>query len=235
MNKKTIGSLVKGLLILLLIVAATFIYKDTRNDIKISNQSRIGADSYDLGIEYSGLIDKELVSQGDFVHKGDPLAYIKSSSLLADLGSKKVAKADLAYPLSESNEIIMLATQDGVLQDVNYLTGSYVPANQYIFKITAEDTPYVTSHFNLARDDFQRLNKSTLLQVKLPNGQIVDSPIQQISVDTGSQLSGLEVPVTIKSTIKPDRNLLIGSPVTANLHLNRQTQLQRIAHFLKGL
>jgi hypothetical protein len=235
MNAKAIRSLITGLFLLFVFGLVIFFYRDTQNGIKITRQSNINADSYVLGFDYSGIITSEPVKKGQYVHKGDALAYIKSSSLLVDINANKISKSDLTYPLSEDNQIIMQATQDGVLTDVNFLAGSYVPANQTIFKITASQAPYVVSRYDLSRTDFQKLNLKTELQVKLPSGRLVVSPIRQIMVDTSSNNTGSSVRVDIQSAIDPDRNLLIGSPVEATLHLEKQTKLQKFLHYIRGL
>lgn len=235
MNAKAFRSLTVGLFLLFLLSVIVFLYKDTRSAVKITRQSSISADSYVLGLEYSGIITQEPVKEGQYVKKGDTLAYIKSSSLLSDLNSSKITKSDLSYPLSSSNEIILQATQDGQLENVNYLSGSYVPANQNIFKITAAQAPYVVSRYSLSREDFQKLSINTELQIKLPNGRLVKSPIQQITVDNSTVTAGSTVIVNIKSLIDPDRNLLAGSPVIATLHLDKETMLERFLSYTKGL
>lgn len=235
MNAQAIKSLITGLLALAVLSMVVFFYQDIQSNIKSSQQSNISANSYVLGLDYSGIITQEVVNKGDFVHKGDALAYVKSGALLADLKGNKITKQDLIYPLSDDNQIVIQATQDGIVDNVNYLAGSYVPANQTIFKITSKQAPYVISLFNLSRADFQRLNKSTELQVKLPNGRLVKSPIQQITVNDAADNNSPTVAVKVQSTIDPDSNLLIGSPVTATLHLGQQTKLQQFLKYIKGL
>jgi hypothetical protein len=235
MNAQSFRSLITGLFLLFVLSLIVFFYRDTQNGVKTTRQSSVNADSYVLGLDYSGVITREPVKKGQYVHKGDTLAYIKSSSLLADINAKKITKEDLTYPLSKDSQIVVQATQDGILSDINYLAGSYVPANQTIFKITASQSPYIVSHYNLSRTDFQKLNKNTQLQIKLPNGRLVLSPIRQITVDTSSNNTGSTVSVNIESIIDPDSNLLIGSPVVATLHLERQTRLQKLINYVRDL
>ncbi len=235
MSAKSIRLFITGVTLLVLFAVAIYFYQDTRNNIKISKESRIGAKSYVLSLDYSGLITKSFVKQGDFVRKGDALAYVKSSTLMADLNGKKIVKEDLTFELSENNEVIIQATQNGVIDQVYFLDGSNVAANQTIFKITANQAPFVISGYNLSRDDFQRLKKNSRLQITLPNSSLVDSQIQQITVDDVAMNIGPTVPVTIISAIEPDRNLLIGSPVTATLHLSQQTELERFIKLIKDL
>ncbi|MBW3568888.1 HlyD family efflux transporter periplasmic adaptor subunit [Candidatus Parcubacteria bacterium] len=232
MNKAAVKSLIKGLIILALISATTFIFLDARSGVKVSQNSKISAEEYVVGSDYSGLITKQLVKKGDFIEKDRELLYIKSSKLLEDINAKRVNKKDLLYPISGDQQIIIKASQSGKVSEINYAEGSFVPANNDIMKITAAQDPFVIAEYQLSKNDFELLNEQTKMQVELPNGSVVTSPIDTISIQQASDLQiNSKFNVTIKSDIEPDNNLLIGSPVTTRLFLNQDTQLQKMVNF----
>jgi hypothetical protein len=228
MNKKAKNSFLKGLMVLFILSIVVAIYLDTKSDIKISTNSQINAPSYFIGLDYSGIITQQLIEKGETVETGQPLIYIKSSDLLEDLKAGRVQQDDLLFPVSENNEIIVRATKDGVVEEINFTLGSFVAANQSIMTIRATGTPFVKSVFELEKDDFERLDDQSRLEVVLPNGTRVTSPISLINVDQENDIPGPAVKVIIESSIEPNANLIIGAPVTSYLYLTEDSIIQRI-------
>lgn len=234
MNKTARRSLFKGVIILIAVLVTALAYVAIQSQVKVSDQSRIGAEKYNVAVDYSGLVTQQLIKDGDFVEAGQELMYIKSSALLEDLNEKRVTEDDLLYPLSSKKEIIVKAQQSGKVEKVQFAEGSFVPGNQTIFEILDVTKPYVESYFELSRDEFSSLSEQTKLQVDLPSGQTVVSEISSIVIEEqAADEQSSKIRVLIQSEIEPDDSLLIGSPVVSRLFLEEDTALQKIINKFK--
>jgi hypothetical protein len=236
MNKTARRSFIKGLIVLVAIFVGAIAYVEIQSQVKVSEQSRIGAEKYNVAVDYSGLVTQQLIKDGDFVEAGQELMYIKSSALLEDLNEKRVTEDDLLYPLSNKKEIIVKAQQSGKVEQVQFAEGSFVPANHTIFEILDVTKPYVESYFDLSNEEFSGLSEETELQVELPNGQRITSKILSIVIEEqeADEQSG-KIRVLIQSEIDPNDTLLIGSPVTARLRLEEGSALEQITSKFKNI
>lgn len=226
MDKSARRAFLKGILMLSVIGVIIAAYLTIRSEVKVAQSGVVATETYNVAVDYSGLITEQIVGVGDYVEAGQELAYIKSSALREDLNEKRVGADDLLYPLDDKKQIIIVAPQTGEISEIAFSEGSFVPANQTIYTIQDVDRPYVESKFELTSDEFEKLDKKSRLEVRLPNGEYYDSPITLIEIETEEDNDSELIQVALRSSLEADGNLLVGAPVESRLYLETNTLLQ---------
>lgn len=186
-----------------------------------SRTAQLQADTFTVGTDYSGIITKQYVTQGQHVSAGQSLFLIKSSLLSSEIASGTLDKSDLAYSIDDQNQITLKATNPGTISDISYLEGAFVPANKEVATVTRDNSFYVEAKFELSPPDYARIHNGDLLTVTLPNNQKVDATVFDVSVESADN----DVQTVIKARVKDLRSstFTIGTPVSSELHLSGKT------------
>jgi multidrug resistance efflux pump len=211
-----------GILVVLAILGGLVVYLNYSMAHVSSVSAKLLTDSYTIGTDYSGIITKQYVTEGQHVNSGDKLFAIKSSLLSSDVASGSIAKNDIAYSLDSQNNIILKATGSGTIADIAYLEGSFVPANKEVATITKAGSLYVQASYSLSPPDYARVHNGDIVKVTLPNDQTVNAVVFDISV----QSSGNTVQTVVKARVKgldSSSAFTAGTPVTTELQLSGKT------------
>ncbi len=214
--------LIGGFLFVLALLGALLLYLNNSMAHVSSVSATLLSDTYTVGTDYSGIITQQYVSEGQHVNAGDKLFAIQSSVLDADLTNGTVSKNNLGYSLDGVNNIILKSTGSGTVSQIDYIAGSFVPANKEIATITKDGSLYVQADYSLSPPDYARIKDGDVVSVTLPNDEKVPASVFNIAV----QSSGQGVQTVIKARITGlDGNsaFTTGTPVTAELHLNGKT------------
>lgn len=221
MNKVSKIALFFGVLLLGLVMTGLVIYVEYDHSRALSQEASITAQSYSVGIDYSGLVSKQFVQEGDRVEAGQDLFYIQSNVLKQSMQELNLKEEDLLYKLNDKDEIVLTAAKNGVVSKIDYTQGSFVPANKEIAQIMSSDVVFADATFRMPERDFARIKKDTVMEVSLPNGTISKGKVSSIKVQSQKQS---EVTSTVQAQLKDvDASSFISStatPVQAKLILN---------------
>ena len=231
MNRRPFIALILGAVGVLILVAALVVYQDHKDSHIDATEASISATTYDVGVEYSGVLATQNVQKGQIVTKGQILGTIKSGTLMERLREAKLQPQDLPYPINENSEIQLKAANAGIVKSVNFAAGSFVPANQAIYNIIDTNQYYVTSKFTLGTQQLKDLTPQKNVDLKLQSGLSLPTRIRDVQIkpaDGGKQTVTIEsVPV---SQLNQD-SFKLGEPVSTTLVLREQDYWTHISNW----
>lgn len=207
--------LVKWLLIIGVIITGALFWKFERQSYIVSTQGELQSNAYTVGIDYTGVILNVLVKTGDTVTKDQPLVVLKSSTLIERLNEAKVSKEDLIYDLTSENDIILKAQSDGIVNDIFFTQGSFVPANSEI--LTVVDNEYfIQAEFTVPESDFYLITQDTPAVMSIGNDRYKGT-LQDFNV-----IKSENSLIYIEAKISPNnpnelQKYRIGSPMSTRL------------------
>lgn len=231
MNRRPFIKLTLGFMCVALLVAGLIIYQDRKDSRVDASEATISATTYDVGVEYSGVLATQNVQKGQMVTKGQVLGTIKSGTLMERLREAKLQPQDLPYPINENSEIQLKAANAGIVKSVNFAAGSFVPANQAIYNIIDTSQYYVTSKFTLGTHQLKDLAMQKPVELQLQSGLNLPTRIRDIAIkpaDGGKQVITIEsVPV---SQLNQD-SFKLGEPVGTTLILRDKDYWTHISNW----
>lgn len=234
MNKRPITKLVAGLIVVVLLVAGLIVYQDHKDSHVTATEASISATTYDVGVEYSGVMMLQNVQKGQVVTKGQVLGTIKSGTLMERLREAHLQPQDLPYPINAGSEIELKAANGGIVKAVNFGNGSFVPANQPIYSIIDTSQYYVSSKFTLGTQQLKDLSLQKNVELKLQSGMSLPTRIRDIAIkpaDGGKQLITIEsVPISQLN----QESFKLGEPVNTTLILRGQDYWSHITNWTSG-
>lgn len=224
-----------GIIAVILASAGLFVYLDYSMSRLPSVEAHLQSDTYTVGVDYSGIIEKQHVDNGAHIKKGDPLFEIHSPTLAEAIRNNEVAKSSLLYTVEDSGKILISAAANGQVQTVKYRQGAFVPANSEIAVINVENGLYVSAAYKLSSPDYARLNNNSKLAVTLPDNKTFEGTVYDVSLATVDK----EVLTTVRAHINQDDiNKAVfsaGTPIETTLYLDTTTWFSRISNFVQSL
>ena len=211
-----------GIIFVVALVGALLVYLDYSLAHVTSSSAQIMSNSYTVGTDYSGIVTKQYVQEGQHVLTGQPLFEIQSSVLAADLANGTVNKDAVSYTINGNNDIVLKATENGTVSSIMYLQGAFVPASKEVATITVDGSLYVQAKYLLAPPDYARLKNGNILTVTLPNDQKVQATVFDISVQSNNNNVETIVKAHI-SGLTSSSSFTAGTPVSAQLKLDGKT------------
>lgn len=219
-----------GILLVIAICGALFLYLQNSMSRVTSREAYIDADSYTVGLDYSGVVEVQYKQQGDIVKAGDALFEIRSASLSDAIRSNQVTAANLLYSINSKGRVVITASADGRVREISHGQGTFVPANEKLATIDLANSAYVRATYKLSAPDYARLGTNSRILVSLPDGVKVPGKVYDVSFATVDR----EVLTTVRARIDTSKVnhwlLSSGTPVQTVLYLDDNslyTQLSR--------
>lgn len=226
-----------GIIIVLGIIAALFIYLNYTMSRASSTDARLEADSYVVGMDYSGTIISQSIQPGSRVEKGQELFVINSSGLREALLNEQIQSSSLSFKLDEQNNAILTANADGIVKQIDYQAGAFAPGNSTLAVITKPSSTFVTATYQLSPPDYRRINRDSKLIITLPDNEVIHASIQDIQL-TNSE-SNLKVDTVVRAELErmPNSSSIFtdGTPVKAVLELDNNTWYQTLTDQVKKI
>ncbi|MET0979920.1 MAG: HlyD family efflux transporter periplasmic adaptor subunit [Candidatus Saccharimonadales bacterium] len=218
-----------GITIVLLLVGGLVLYLNTSMSKSQSSKANLAADASSMGTDYPGLIVKQNTEEGDKVTKGETLFEIKSAQLSESIANSSVMPASLPFDIdSKSGNILIKASDDGVIEKINYREGSFIPAGGIVATVNTVGSLHVVGYFKLSPPDYARISKNSKLSLRLPDNTTMQATVFDISlVSTGNRVDTV-VKARIKNADISDYRFSVGTPVEATLQLSTSTWYQTI-------
>lgn len=225
-----------GIIFVVLIVTALVLYLIVSMSTSRSYKAQLAADASSLGTDYAGTIVKQNVEEGDKVTKGEILFEIQSAQLNDSLHNGSVSAKSLPFSVDPTTENILIkAPDDGVVEKVFYHNGSFAPTGGIVATVNTVGSLYVVATFKLAPPDYARISRSSRVSLTLPDNTTLQATVFDISVVSNGDRADTVVKARIKDADITDYRFSVGTPVHATLQLSTPNWFQSIYTFLLEL
>lgn len=235
----TFGSrlrLIIGIIFVVAIVAALAFYLTSIMSVAKSTKAELDAASISIGTDYPGLIVKQNVEEGDKVTKGQVLFEIQSTQLNEVLTNGTVLASSLPFTVDpKTNYIQLKASDDGVVDKINYRAGSYAPAGGIVASVYTVKSLYVTAHFRLSPPDYARIDKTSKIDLRMPDNTTKQATIFSISLVRNGDSVDTVVKARLKNTDITDFRFSVGTPVEATMQLGKTTWYEGLITYITQL
>jgi multidrug resistance efflux pump len=225
-----------GIVFVCILVGLLVLYLNSAMSVVRANRAELGADTTSLGLDYPGVIVTQNVTVGDKVTKNEVLYTVNSPQLSDAISNKTVQIRTLPFSLEPKTQFIQLkANNDGVVEKVNYVAGSYVPGGSVLATIDSADTLYISGHFHLSPPDYARVKKGNSMDVTFPDNSKVQAKVYSISLVQDGDVVDTVVKAKLLGSTVGDFRFPVGTPVEASLKLTQRTWWQDVTHFVNRL
>lgn len=224
-----------GILVVLLLVSGLFLYLNYSMSNISSRSATIESDGYAVSIEYGGTISEQFIEVGDRVKTGDPLFEIQSSTLSDALDSDSATVRNLPFSVTDDGNAVVRASNDGIIREVNFLNGAFVPANTQMAAVDIDNAKYVTARFLLNAPDYARIVREEPVTVTLPDNTHLEAEIFDITLEK----NGENVYTIVKARFDQSANIpttfASGTPVQTRWQLEQNVWYRSSLEFLQRL
>lgn len=224
-----------GIIFVIALCAALFVYLDFSMSRVQSVDAQLRSDTYTVGIDYSGIVEKQYIDEGAYIKTGDPLFEIRSSTLADAIRNNEVAKSSLLYSVTDGGNVLVTAAANGRVQTVAYRQGAFVPANSEIAIVNVENGLYINSTYTLSSPDYARINTNSKVAVTMPDNKKLEGTVYDISLETIDK----QVVTSVRTRIDQDAinktAFSVGTPVKSTLYLDTKTWYSQIVSAVQTL
>jgi hypothetical protein len=206
----------------------------TSNSVKAS----LAAQARSVGTDYPGLVVKQNVEEGQTVEEGDVLFEIDSQALKQSLDNGAVEADNLNVTINpDNNNIELRAANSGIVDEILFSEGAYIPANSVVATIYVVDSLYVNARFQLSPPDYARIDKNEPLELLFPDNTKKNAEITSVNLEKSENEETVDTVIVakIKDADMDDFRFSVGTPVDATLQLRQEAWFQNIVTFIRQL
>ena len=225
-----------GILVVILLVGGLTVYLNYAMSISHSVKATLDAQARAIGTDYSGLVVKQHVEEGQEVAKDDVLFEIDSLELKQGLSSGTISATGL--PLNPDTQNLQLrANNSGVVDEIFFREGAYIASGAVIASVFVVDSLFVKAHFQLSPPDYARIEKDKPIELLFPDNTTKKAEITSINLESSEDEENVDTVITAKilDADMSDFRFSVGTPVDATLYLKQDAWYQNILNFFKGL
>ena len=219
-----------GILFVIVLCGGLFLFLQHSMSRISSREAYIDADSYTVGLDYSGVVEVQYKQQGDVVKAGDALFEIRTATLSDAIRNNQVTAANLLYSINDKGRVVITASADGRVREISHGKGAFVPANEKLATVDLANSAYVRATYKLSAPDYARLGANSRIVVNLPDGAKVEGTVYEVSFATVDR----EVLTTVRARIDTSKVnhwlLTSGTPVQTVLHLDDNSLYSKLSH-----
>jgi len=211
--------LLVGLLVVLLIVAAaTLVFNQRQTQVR-STSAQVGAQHYDVGTDYGGIVTQAYVKVGDQVREGQRMFAVRSLQLERDIGMGIISPARAS--IEQDGALVVRASTSGTVSEIELGEGAFAAAGAVLATIDADESLFAEAEFILTPRDFGRIEDRAEVVLRLPDGRELTGAVTEITVETvaGDAHVTARIDSDALVTATPDVLLKPGTPLVATLHL----------------
>lgn len=225
------------LFVVLLVVILTVILNvsmSTSNSVKATLEAQARA----VGTDYPGLVVKQNIEEGDAVEEGEILFEIDSQVLKQSLSNGTVEASSLNVTLNpENNNIQLRAISSGVVDEILFREGAYIPGSAVVATVFVVDSLFVKAHFQLSPPDYARINEDKPIELVFPDNTKKKAEITSVSLERSEDDESVDTVIVAKisDTDMEDFRFSVGTPVNATLYLQQNEWYQNVYQFIQQL
>ena len=225
-----------GIGVTICLVAGLFLYLNYSMSRVSSRTAQIDSDAYSVGIEYPGIIEQQFAQVGQHVVRGDKLFQLRSPTLQEAISEGLVTANDLLFDVdAKTGKITIKATRDGTVQDIEYVPGSYVPANMPIVKVSPDNSLYISARYKLTAPDYARIKRDSAVYVTLPDNTKLTAKVYDISLEQDDNVVETVIKARVDQSAVPTDEFAVGTPVSTVWQLDNNTWYAGIQSFVESL
>ena len=203
------------------------VYENTAMAKVGANSANLVLPTFSVGSEYSGTLKKQYVFGGDTIKRGERLFELKSDQLSAALASGQLKSENLTDKLADDGGLVLIAQHDGILGDVNFIEGSFVPGGKPIAVIKGASSASVKASFELSGPQYAKLQPNTPVTVEY-GGQTVTGTIAGITQQSLNGHTFTLVDAHLPVVSRSQTVYSAGTPVIVHLILDTDTLYDRL-------
>jgi hypothetical protein len=227
--------LIIGVLLVIAVVFGLFVYLNYSMSNRTSRTAQLDTDQYVVSVDYGGTVEKQFIRTGDTVEANDALFEINSPTLQSQLDNDSRSESDLLYSLTDEGNILIQAANSGVVRNVQFPEGSYVPDNGQLATLTITGTDYVTAKYSLNAPDYARINKDNPLVVTLPDNTMLEAKVFDITLERSGDTVLTVVKARFGETASIPATFSSGTPVSATWELEYDGLYKSIADRVRAV
>ncbi|MBC7512150.1 HlyD family efflux transporter periplasmic adaptor subunit [Candidatus Saccharibacteria bacterium] len=224
-----------GILVIIGLVGGLFIYLNYAMSVVSSRSASLESDMNAVSVEYGGIIKKQYVEVGTNVKKNDPLFELTSTELSEALRTSRISTSSLLFSVTPSGDILLRASNSGILRQVNFAEGAFVPANSPIATIALDGSEYVRAKYSLQAPDYARINRGNMVSVTLPDNTRLNAKVFDIALEQ----DGDKVLTIVKARFNDDASISptfsVGTPVSTSWQLENNSWYTTMLNAFKRL
>jgi len=224
-----------GILFVFLVVGLLVLYLNDRISTVQAVQADLSADTTNVGVDYPGLVIAKNITEGDRVTKGETLFVVNSPQLTTDIANHSATVTSLPFSLDDAGNILVKTNTSGIVEQVNYLNGSYVTGGSVMATIYASSGLYVSGHFQLSSPDYTRLKNGSIVDVTFPDNSKAKAVVYNIALMQDGNTVDTVIEARFSSTDTERIRFPIGTPVGASLRLTNTTWWDDATHAFNKL
>lgn len=225
-----------GLVMVVLTVGALVLYLQSAMSTVHTNKAELGSDTTSIGNDYPGLVTKQAVNEGDKIKKGQTLFIVTSPQLAASISSGVILPKTLPYNVvSATGDISVVANSNGVVEKINFLSGSYVPTGAILATVDSEHGSFISGHFHLTPPDYARVKKGNAMEVTFPDNTRATATVYSVALAKNGNTVDTIVKARLQNASTGQLTFPVGTPVEAGLKLVNRTWFQQTADFLQSI
>jgi multidrug resistance efflux pump len=227
-----------GIIGVILLVAVLTIFLNVSMSQSDSVKATLDAQARTIGTDYSGLVAKQNVEEGQQISEKEVLFELDSPQLKQDLTKGTITEASLPFTLNpETKNIEIRSVSAGVVDEIFYREGSFVPAGSVVTSIYVLDSLFVTAHFQLSPPDYARIDEGTPIELLFPDNTRKEAKVTSVNLESSEDKENVDT--VIKAEIidanMSDFRFSVGTPVSAKLQLRQDSWHQNIVRFVQDL
>jgi len=224
-----------GLVLVLAIVAAATLVFNQRQTHVVSSSAEIGADLFDVGTDYGGIVLDAFVAKGDVVTEGQQMFVVRNLQLAHEQQLRDESVGATTTP-SDGTVIVRAATR-GTVSDVAIGEGSFAGPGAVLATLEGAGSLYAQAEFILSPRDFERIDSDAAVTLTLPDGSDIEGTVTDITVETTDGDAHVTVRVDTDALAAPSDDPLLkpGTPLEASLELRADGPLARVHDALSDL
>lgn len=225
-----------SLLVLVIVAASTMVFTQRESQVA-SRTASFAAVSYTIGSDYAGTVTEQFVAEGTPVAQGDKLLSVQSATLLSRLDSPQGVPESTAYTVADDGTLTLIATQAGMLSEVEAQVGGFVGAGQGLATVERDATIHVVADYVIDPYNFTRIEDGARAEIVLPDHQRIEATLSKKSVETVDGKANVRIELTSDKFVVGALDGLVatGTPVTAILHLREEGPLAGVMDSLAQL
>lgn len=224
-----------GLIVVLLIVAVATLVFNQRQTQVTSTSAQIGADIYNVGTDYGGMINEAFVREGDLVREGEKMFTVRSLQFQRDVAAGTISPGPSSY--DQLGMLVVRATSDGTVSNIALGEGGFAPAGAVLATVEADDSQFAEAEFVLSTRDFGRVDDDARVSLILPDGREFDGVVAGITVRTEDGSAHVTARIESDDIVAAQDDALIqpGTPLDATLELRDDGPLAGVHDALSDL
>lgn len=217
-----------GLFAVTLLSLALFIYLEHSMARVSSIDARLQADSYTIGVEYPGIIEKQFIEEGSLIKANDALYRLRSSTLSNAIKNDELVKSSLLYSIDDQGKVVVRAAAPGRVRSIDFREGAFVPANSRMATVNLQDQGFISATFHLDAPDYARLTKQSTMTATFPDDKTVPVRIYDITMQTVNEKIRTTIRARFDGSAVNDNVFSVGTPLRTTLYLTDDTWYNRI-------